>query len=234
MVCIIRIKQDVSYGSTRIARIDLDQKIPLGQMRYLYGKHPPMFSPQYELARAFTAPRVTLDQGALQSLADLIDLRAMERKMHLLEAGEVSRHLIVVQSGMLRQFYLKNGKEVTEHFAVEGQAIWCIESLFLGQPSQLVVEVLEDGIYGLVPYAALKEKAREHPGFFTLLTGMLEGSLVLSQRKADSWKFESARERYDRFLEEYPEASRRASINHIASYLLLTPETVSRVRAGKL
>lgn len=192
-----------------------------------------MSGAQFELARNFTAPRVSLDEGALQDLAELIDLRAMERKMLLVQPGEISRHVILVQSGMLRQFYLKNGKEVTEHFAVEGQAIWCIESLFLGLPGQLMVEVLEDGVYGLVPYAALKERAREHPGFFTLLTGMLEGSLVLSQRKADSWKFESARERYDRFLAEYPEASRRASINHIASYLLLTPETVSRVRAGK-
>jgi hypothetical protein len=57
---------------------------------------------------------------------------------------------------------------------------------------------------------------------------------MLSQEKADSWRFESARKRYLRFQQEYPEAAKRASVNHIASYLLMTPESLSRVRAGVL
>ena len=51
---------------------------------------------------------------------------------------------------------------------------------------------------------------------------------MLSQEKADSWRFESARKRYLRFQQEYPEAAKRASVNHIASYLLMTPESLSR------
>jgi hypothetical protein len=62
----------------------------------------------------------------------------------------------------------------------------------------------------------------------------LEGSLMLSQYKADSWRFETSRERYARFVRDYPEIARRASVNHIASYLLMTPESLSRVRAGVL
>ena len=50
---------------------------------------------------------------------------------------------------------------------------------------------------------------------------------MLSQEKADSWRFESARKRYLRFQQEYPEAAKRASVNHIASYLLMTPESLS-------
>ena len=63
---------------------------------------------------------------------------------------------------------------------------------------------------------------------------ILEWALMLSQEKADSWRFESARKRYLRFQQEYPEAAKRASVNHIASYLLMTPESLSRVRAGVL
>ncbi|HKM44979.1 MAG TPA: hypothetical protein VJY12_05915 [Dysgonamonadaceae bacterium] len=58
--------------------------------------------------------------------------------------------------------------------------------------------------------------------------------LIVSQQKADSWRFESSHERYERFLIEYPEVAKRASIDHIASYLLMAPETLSRVRAGVL
>lgn len=193
-----------------------------------------MYTAEYELARKFFGPDTPVKEDELHAFSDLIERKSLRKKEHLLQQGEISRHFILVESGMLRQYYLKNGKEVTEHFAVEGQPIWCIESLFLEAPTRLMVEVLEDGVFGLVPYAPFKDLAQKHSGIFQILIRMLQGSLVQSQQKADSWKFESARHRYERFLREYPEASKRASINHIASYLLLTPETVSRVRAGKL
>ena len=192
-----------------------------------------MHTAEYHLARNFLGPDLSVKDEEIEAFAALVDRRGALKKEHLLHQGETSRHFILVESGMLRQYYLKNGKEVTEHFAVEGQPIWCIESLFLEEPTRLMVEVLEDGVFGLVPYGMFKELAAKYPVFLRVLIRMLEGSLIQSQRKADSWKFESARERYERFLIEYPEASKRASINHIASYLLLTPETVSRVRAGK-
>lgn len=198
------------------------------------GKTYPLCAAELQLARSFLGPGLSGREQEIEAFAALIERRSALKKEHLLRQGETSRHFILVESGMLRQYYFKNGKEVTEHFAVEGQAIWCIESLFLEEPTRLMVEVLEDGIFGLVPYGKFKELASQHPAILKVMFRMLEGSLIQSQKKADSWKFETARERYERFLTEYPEASKRASINLIASYLLLTPETVSRVRAGKL
>lgn len=63
---------------------------------------------------------------------------------------------------------------------------------------------------------------------------VLEYSLIVSQVKADSWRFETARERYNLLLEHHPEIIKRAPLSHIASYLLMTPETLSRVRSGVL
>lgn len=57
-------------------------------------------------------------------------------------------------------------------------------------------------------------------------------NLILHQVKADSWRFESARERYERFLREFPTVAGRASVNDMASYLLMTPESLSRVRSA--
>ena len=61
-----------------------------------------------------------------------------------------------------------------------------------------------------------------------------EVALIVSQTKADSWRFESARERYNLLLETHPEIIKRAPLADIASYLLMTPETLSRVRSGVL
>ena len=52
--------------------------------------------------------------------------------------------------------------------------------------------------------------------------------------RADSWRFETARERYNQLMEHQPEVIKRAPLSHIASYLLMTPETLSRVRSGTL
>ena len=61
---------------------------------------------------------------------------------------------------------------------------------------------------------------------------IIEYSLITSQIKADSWRFETAQKRYEILLEEHPEVIKRAALSQIASYLLMTPETLSRVRAA--
>ena len=128
-----------------------------------------------------------------------------------LNEGEVAHELVFVGKGMLRQYYYKNGKDVTEHFSYEGCIVMCIESFLKQVPTRLIVETLEPSIIYLFEY-----------------------SLIVSQVKADSWRFESARERYNLLLETHPEIIKRAPLAHIASYLLMTPETLSRVRSGVL
>ncbi len=81
-------------------------------------------------------------------------------------------------------------------------------------------------------YLEFKRLAETNTAIAMLLCKILESSLILSQEKADSWRYETARERYDRFIREYPDAAKRASVNHISSYLLMTPETLSRIRAS--
>ena len=63
---------------------------------------------------------------------------------------------------------------------------------------------------------------------------MLEHSLIESQVKADMFRFETAHDRYEKFLKLFPEPAKRAPLIHIASFLQMTPETLSRVRAGLL
>ena len=62
---------------------------------------------------------------------------------------------------------------------------------------------------------------------------ILEYSLIVSQVKADSWRFETARERYNMLMHTHPEVIKRAPLSHIASYLLMTPETLSRAYCKK-
>lgn len=152
----------------------------------------------------------------------------------LLQEGQISRHIVMVGKGMLRQFYYKNGKDVTEHFSYENCIVMCIESLLKQEPSRLMIEALEDCIVYLIPMDKLMLLADVSQEINLFYRKILEFSLITSQIKADSWRFETAHERYTRLLQMHPEIIKRAPLSHIASYLLMTPETLSRVRAGNL
>lgn len=152
----------------------------------------------------------------------------------LLKEGETSHHMVFVGKGMLRQFYYKNKKDVTEHFSYEGCILMCIESFLKQEPTRLMVETLEPAVIYLLPYEVLQTLAKENWEINLFYRKVLEYSLIVSQVKADSWRFETARERYNILMDMHPEVIKRAPLAHIASYLLMTPETLSRVRSGVL
>lgn len=68
-----------------------------------------------------------------------------------LNEGEVAHEIVFVGKGMLRQYYYKNGKDVTEHFSYEGCIVMCIESFLKQVPTRLIVETLEPSIIYLFP-----------------------------------------------------------------------------------
>ena len=89
-------------------------------------------------------------------LAEVLIRRESNKGEIVLNEGQVSHNLIFVGKGMLRQFYYKNGKDVTEHFSYEGCIVMCIESLLKQEPTRLIVEALEQSTLFLFPYNALQ------------------------------------------------------------------------------
>ena len=152
----------------------------------------------------------------------------------ILDEGQISHDILLVGKGMVRQFYYKNGKDVTEHFSYEGCIVMCIESLLKQEPTRLMIEALEDGTVYQLNYNKLMLLAETSWEVDMFYRKILEFSLITSQVKADSWRFETARERYNNLMQAQPEVIKRAPLSHIASYLLMTPETLSRVRSGVL
>ena len=164
----------------------------------------------------------------------LLEKRDFEKGELILSEGQISHYIAFIGQGMVRQFYYKNGKDITEHFSYEGCIVMCIESLLKQEPTRLMIEALEDGTAYMLPYDKLMLQTEVSWELNLFYRKILEHSLITSQIKADSWRFETARERYNNLLNTQPEVIKRAPLSHIASYLLMTPETLSRVRAGVL
>lgn len=186
------------------------------------------------IVKLFTERFVNLTDQEVNLFASVLIRIELKKGEKLTEIGEVAKGLFWVETGLLRQYYFKNGRDITEHFAAERHGIMCIKSLFSQTPSEQGIEALEKSIVYLAPYRDIVALAEQHVNIGIYLRKLFEFVLIVSQEKADSWRFETAKERYHRFLSDFPEAAQRASINHIASYLLMTPESLSRVRSGTL
>jgi CRP-like cAMP-binding protein len=189
---------------------------------------------EYTIAKSLSEIILPLPKEEVEVLASILKRKEVHKGETLLSEGNVAKDIFYVHLGLLRQYYFKEGRDITEHFISEKEMALCIISTFRQEPTKLIVEALENGVIYLIPYLRLIEISEKYTLLATFHRKLLELSLIMSQEKADSWRFETARERYNRFLVEFPEAAKRASINHIASYLLMTPESLSRVRAGVL
>ena len=187
-----------------------------------------------DVAREIARIYCRLSPAGIEALSEILVPYKYAKGEIILPEGEVCRHMYFVDRGMVRQYYYKGGRDVTEHFSYEGRIVICIESFLKQEPSRLIVEALENSrLYG-IPYDALHELADENKEISLLFREILAHALISSQEHADSQRFENATERYLRLLDTKPEILLRAPMLHIASFLQMTPETLSRVRAAHL
>ena len=183
-----------------------------------------------ELARKYST--MTHDElDVLESV--LVPMKFAKGKM-ILEEGEVCENIYYLDKGLIRQFYFKNGKEVTEHLGSDRSIFMCIESLFREIPSLLQGEAIESCQIYALPKHRLEQVALHNVNIQILYRKILEESLILSQVHADLVRFETAGDRYKKMCKLMPQVVLRAPLVYIASYLQMTPETLSRVRATTL
>ena len=185
---------------------------------------------RHDIARDLARRYGTLDKEQIGTLANLLIPMRVKKGHSVLQEGDVCEYIYYVEHGLVRQFYVKNGRELTEHIGYEGGIIMCLESLFRGVPSYLTIEALEPLSLFAIPFNEYMKLCEESFQFSRILLSILEESLIVSQQKADTLRFETAKERYLRTLQDHPDIILRSPLHIIASYLQMTPETLSRVR----
>ena len=183
-----------------------------------------------ELARKYS----TMTHDELDILESVLVPMKFAKGEFILKEGDVCEHVYYVERGLTRQFYFKNGKELTEHIGVEHSIVMCIESLFMEKPTHLQLEALEPTLIYAMPKRKLEEVALHNVNIQILFRKILEESLIISQVHADMLRFETAQDRYLKLCKLSPQVVLRAPLVYVASYLQMTPETLSRVRAASL
>jgi len=181
-----------------------------------------------ELARRYS----TMTHDELDVLENILVARKYAKGELLLKEGDVCENIYWVVKGLVRQFYFKNGKELTEYMATENSIVMCIESLFKEEPTRLQIQALEPTIVYTISKKELESAAIKCVNIQMLYRKILEESLIISQHHADMLRFESAQDRYQKLVKRSPQLVLRAPLVYIASYLQMTPETLSRVRTA--
>lgn len=190
--------------------------------------------PIRDIARELARKYSTMTHEELDVLEGILVPMKFPKGTQIIDEGDICENIYYIHQGLIRQYYIKNGKEVTENIGVDGRIFMCIESLFREEPSKLMVEALEPTYCYALPKKRLELIALHNNNIQILYRKILEESLIISQVHADMVRFETAQDRYRRICKLEPQIVLRSPLVYIASYLQMTPETLSRVRSATL
>lgn len=147
----------------------------------------------------------------------------------LLKEGGFAHECYFVLKGCIRSYFLKNGEEKTIEFYTEEQAV--VPSNYgTRKPSEYYLECLEDTVVSVGNPELEKETFQKYPQLESLSRVIAETIIAKQQETFTQFKTSNAEERYLHLLQTKPDLMRRAPQHQIASYLGVTPESLSRIR----
>jgi CRP-like cAMP-binding protein len=185
----------------------------------------------YKLLLEKLLEKVTLTLDEQEIIKSNFIPKKLRKKQFLLQAGDVCNRITFVGKGVLYTYSTdEKGNQHIIQFAFEGWWITNLYSYFTKEPSILNIEVLEE--------CQLLQLSRENeeilfkkvPAFETFQRITYQHAFVALQRRVQSMLELSTEEKYNRLIEKYPHIAMRIPLNLIASYLGVTPETLSRIR----
>lgn len=176
---------------------------------------------------------VPLSSTTQQELLENLTLRTIEKGEVVVREGQYARKAFYIVKGCARAYYLKSGKDVSDWFAFENEFISPIVSFFGNQPSPHCIEFVEDSIVFEISKTSIDELAQKHHDLERLNREVVTQTMLRQQERIASILFYTAQKRYEQLLTIRPDIIQRVPLTHIASYLGMTLETLSRVRNAK-
>lgn len=174
---------------------------------------------------------VSMSNESWLELSKICKVEIFEKGDFVLKMGEISGGIYFISSGLVRNFYIKNEKEVSEWFAFEEEFCLSITSYYLKTPTVLAMQCLEDSVVITIEREGLDILRNKNFEIANLAYELATGSLIVSQERMASIQFETALQRYENLLKLRKSMLQRVPLNHIATFLGISAETLSRIRS---
>lgn len=189
----------------------------------------------FEMFERYILTEATLTPDELQFIRSLSVSKKIRRRQFLLREGEVARHKIFVCQGLLRAFRRKDdGTEYIMRFAAENDWITDIESFHNQTPSKLNIDALEDSSVVLWTKEDFIMLTDSIPRLNNYVSKLIANSMHAVQGRVLGNISYTNEEKYQEFIDTYPEVFRRVPLHMVASYLGISRETLSRIRHAQM
>jgi CRP-like cAMP-binding protein len=165
-----------------------------------------------------------------ETIKPLAERKKYPKKSWLLNEGDVSGHLLFVEQGCIRSWFNDDGNDITFQFFFEGSFVSSFESLRLGQPSLFNLETIEHTVLYRVHRDDLFPAIKQNPALNEAINQLLCRRLYHYQTLFLSRIKDKPQLRYEALVKENPEIFKRVPHHYIASYLGITPVSLSRIK----
>ena len=192
---------------------------------------PPGSESAWLVLRGYLAERASFSEADFDYVRRVFLFRRLAVGEYVQRAGDVARHAVFVSTGCLRNYVIDaKGKEHIIQFAPE--TWWLADSSSLRErtPSQYFIDAIEDSSVMLIDGPSHADLVQNVGAYATAFRNGLQKHAAAKDERIVSNLSASAEERYLQFLETYPSIALRVPQTMLASYLGMTPETVSRIR----
>jgi len=175
--------------------------------------------------------KVELSEEEKQLCKSFFIPKKLRKRQYILQEGDVCKYITFVEKGMLRSYTIdEKGSEHIMQFAFEGWWISDQFSFLTGEPAIYTIEALEDSELLLLSRPAEEQLLQKIPKFEKYFRILLQNSLIATQRRLISSLSQGAEERYQQLINVCPTIPQRVPQHMMASFLGITPETLSRIR----
>ena len=174
---------------------------------------------------------LALPAGYYDRLTELLEEKQLPQKEYLLRTGQVCTFIGVVEEGVLRSFREQDGEEFISDFYVPGSFVTSYRSFLRKEPSVGAIQALEDTTLSSLSYANFELLTNESPLWFKFGKHIADTLFVKKCVKDTSLLKDSALERYRLLVKNYPGIEQHVAQYHIASYLGIKPESLSRIKS---
>ncbi len=157
----------------------------------------------------------------------------IKENQNLQPIGHTCKTIYFLKKGLARIYYFKNDIDVTESFSFENSIVVRFESLFEKQPSKKGIQALENSEFIAINAVQLFNSYKDFSEIESLMRKIVESELVANINRVENIQFNTAEDRYNLLLKEEPDLLKRVALKHIASYLGITPVSLSRIRAQR-
>jgi CRP-like cAMP-binding protein len=174
---------------------------------------------------------VKMGDAEWEAFGRILKPKGLKKHAHFLEQGQVCRQMVYIVKGYVRFYFLVGWEEVTKEFSFENGFRGSHASFISGNPSRFNVKAMEDLSLLTLDRPQLLKLIDQYPVWGKFVLFSVENLFIRKENREASFLLDSPEERYERLLSEQKEMLQRVPLKYIASYLGLSAETLSRIRA---